>query len=851
MIKLRELSIPSFLCAVLSLFALLSRYFINPVPLFLCCVLALSIAFFRVNNPVRISRTSSLILLLALILFLNFLVFGLRAHPEHALVYFLASLVVARSFSLPELENYAQLMALSAISMLAAGAFSTIDHFPLVLMLYIVLGGYWVIKYHLATEYLTHLRTSNVSTFTVIAPPKSHSWFGPFFRIIALTFSIGILIFSVIPKHTPSLTLLAELGIRTASATGFSTRLELGEMSKILEDPTPVLRMKYLPSQTQDRYVGELFLRGLVYGDYAKTGNSWQWLAVPSRRTKKIATSTLADAKIIQPPISDSKQHHLWRISYEKPLTNLFVIDRPLALAMNQQMSMDYNWGSNLISTSNQSLIKGTVYQLLTEQVPNHIKTDFEPQGTTTRDTTTQGTIPYRRRYRRLSTQSTTRPWSVRRFRRRVIDNPATSQVAGNKTGNDSSLTEQQLNADVAQGYSMLSRRTDDNTVLVSFDDFRPIAEQVAGSSSLSAIERVQKIENWLKTSFSYTLDNTDVDRAKEPLMDFLVRRKRGHCEYFASAMVALTRSLGFDSRLVSGFKGGEYNSFGEYFVVRNLDAHAWAEVWIEDQGWVRFDPTPASRDEQVRQQDSKLFKWFWDFVDLMQYNWTDKIVSYDGSNRNEFMTSLNKQIADPNSRFDEDPWTLKNAWKWLVNLIRGRNYKSVWVQVLHFIVAIGILVLVGFLFRIFIDVFMIMWTTIKQFIRRRWESRFGRLWYCPVDFYRRLLLWLATRGMPRRGTETADEFVDRVSLVRPDMEKVLRFVTKVYLAIRFGGKAINAKQRQYLIDQVESVETTIATTRLVTREVVVSGDKSPKTRKRVQDEKDPQLTNKDFDFRR
>ena len=104
---------------------------------------------------------------------------------------------------------------------------------------------------------------------------------------------------------------------------------------------------------------------------------------------------------------------------------------------------------------------------------------------------------------------------------------------------------------------------------------------------------------------------------------------------------------------------------------------------------------------------------------------------------------------------------------------------------------------------------------------------------------------------MPRRGTETADEFVDRVSLVRPDMEKVLRFVTKVYLAIRFGGKAINAKQRQYLIDQVESVETTIATTRLVTREVVVSGDKSPKTRKRVQDEKDPQLTNKDFDFRR
>ena len=274
-------------------------------------------------------------------------------------------------------------------------------------------------------------------------------------------------------------------------------------MSKILEDPTPVLRIKYLPSQTQDRYVGELFLRGLVYGDYAKTGNSWQWLAVPSRRTKKIATSTLADAKIIQPPISDSKQHHLWRISYEKPLTNLFVIDRPLALAMNQQMSMDYNWGSNLISTSNQSLIKGTVYQLLTEQVPNHIKTDFEPQGTTTRDTTTQGTTQYRRRYRRLSTQSTTRPWSVRRFRRRTIDNLVTSEGADKKSEKDFSLTEQELNADVAQGYSMLSRRTDGDTVLVSFDDFRAIPDTWWPVRRRSCDERVQKIKTALETSYS------------------------------------------------------------------------------------------------------------------------------------------------------------------------------------------------------------------------------------------------------------------------------------------------------------------------------------------------------------
>jgi uncharacterized membrane protein len=821
-------------------FSLLCRYFINPLPLLLLCGLALGVAFFRINKPIRISRTFSLILLLGLIVFLNVLVFGLHGHPEHALAYFLVALMLARSFSLPELENYAQLMVLSTISLLAAGAFTVIDHFPVILMIYIVVGGYWVLKYHLATEYLTHSQSPDPSIHSVVVSVPQYSWIGPFLRTGVLTFSIALLIFSLIPKYTPNLALLAELGVRPASATGFSSQLALGEMSKILEDPTPVLRVKYLPSQTQTRYVGELFLRGVVYSDYVQKGNSWQWVTANSLDEKSLSTTTLSEASIIQPAISDSKQHHLWRISYEQPLTTLFVIDRPLALAMNQQTSMEYDWASNLLQGNSQALVKGAVYQLLTEQVPNYMRATSPVSRTTTRWATTikSAMVTTAPVVTKRATWSTTVPATQLSPKTQAVDwtfDPIQTEL---------------LNGDISQGYPVLSRRTDDDTIPVSFDRFRSIAETVAGSSTLPPIERAQRIENWLKTKFTYTLDNTDVDRSKEPLMDFLVRRKHGHCEYFASAMVALARSLGIDARVVGGFKGGEYNSFGEYFVVRNLDAHAWVEVWSDEQGWVRFDPTPAGRDESIRQQDSKLFKWFWDIVDLMQYSWTDKVVSYDGSNRNDFMNSINKQVADPNSRVDDDPWTLKNAWKWLVSLIRGRDAKSVWVQVLHFIVAISILALLGFLCRIFIDVFMIMWTTIKHNVRKRWEKRFGLIWYCPVDFYRKLLLWLSARGMTRNSKETADDFVGRVSLVRPDLEKVLRFVTKVYLAVRFGEKSVNSKQRQYLMDEVESVETTIATTRFVSREVSVVDNKNKKVRKRVTDEKDPRLTNKDFDFR-
>lgn len=85
-----------------------------------------------------------------------------------------------------------------------------------------------------------------------------------------------------------------------------------------------------------------------------------------------------------------------------------------------------------------------------------------------------------------------------------------------------------------------------------------------------------------------------------DPVDEFLFETRRGFCEHYAAAFVTLMRSAGIPARVVTGYQGGEYNPVGNYFVVRQLDAHAWAEVWLPGEGWARMDPTAAIAPERI-----------------------------------------------------------------------------------------------------------------------------------------------------------------------------------------------------------------------------------------------------------
>jgi transglutaminase-like putative cysteine protease len=97
---------------------------------------------------------------------------------------------------------------------------------------------------------------------------------------------------------------------------------------------------------------------------------------------------------------------------------------------------------------------------------------------------------------------------------------------------------------------------------------------------------------------FRYTLAPAPL--ARDAMDDFLFNTREGFCEHYASAFTVLMRAAGIPARVVTGYQGGYWNALGDYLLVRNSDAHAWSEIWLEGRGWVRIDPTAAVQPERV-----------------------------------------------------------------------------------------------------------------------------------------------------------------------------------------------------------------------------------------------------------
>ncbi|MFO0827385.1 MAG: DUF3488 and transglutaminase-like domain-containing protein [Phycisphaerales bacterium] len=139
----------------------------------------------------------------------------------------------------------------------------------------------------------------------------------------------------------------------------------------------------------------------------------------------------------------------------------------------------------------------------------------------------------------------------------------------------------------------------------------------------------------WLQSSaFTYTTDLGSFVRIRDedPIVSFLTRYRFGHCEYFASALVAMCQSLGIESRLVTGYIAIEYDDTLQQYIVRESNAHAWAEVRVGDYAWLTLDPTPqtelAARQERNRSWADR-WRWAWDRLEFL---WNSQVVSFDSS---------------------------------------------------------------------------------------------------------------------------------------------------------------------------------------------------------------------------
>jgi protein-glutamine gamma-glutamyltransferase len=146
--------------------------------------------------------------------------------------------------------------------------------------------------------------------------------------------------------------------------------------------------------------------------------------------------------------------------------------------------------------------------------------------------------------------------------------------------------------------------------------------------------EAARLVERYLREKFQYTLELEPPARGQDPIEDFLFRRKRGHCEYFASAMTGMLRSVGINARLVGGYVAMEFNQATGAYIVRESNAHAWVEAEVQAGIWRQFDPTPPMDLRQVHQPEQSFLARVGRLFDTLEYAWIDSIVTFDESSR-------------------------------------------------------------------------------------------------------------------------------------------------------------------------------------------------------------------------
>lgn len=241
-----------------------------------------------------------------------------------------------------------------------------------------------------------------------------------------------------------------------------------------------------------------------------------------------------------------------------------------------------------------------------------------------------------------------------------------------------------------------------------------------------------------------------------DPVDEFLFTTRRGFCEHFAAAYVTLMRAAGIPARVVTGYQGGELNELGNYLIVRQSNAHAWAEVWQEGEGWVRVDPTTAIPPGRVETPNDALrfqstsadaaaldgnpalrellrnLRHGWDAVN---HTWNQWVLGFNRQKQQELLRRLGLDTL---------------SWSWLITAMAG-------------LIAVALAIIAAL-------------TLLR---RPRQRDPLLRL-------YQRFCDKLEKAGIHRRIDEGPADFTARVVALRPDLAPAVEPIGRLYVRLRY-----------------------------------------------------------------
>lgn len=342
--------------------------------------------------------------------------------------------------------------------------------------------------------------------------------------------------------------------------------------------------------------------------------------------------------------------------------------------------------------------------------------------------------------------------------------------------------------------------------------------ERLIGNEQSSTAKRmVQTLEAHLRDSgeYAYSLSMAIDDPSIDPVEDFLFNRKRGHCEYFASALALMLRAVQVPSRLVTGFKGADFKASEDCYEVQQRHAHAWVEAYVDNE-WIVLDPTPAARNDVVRDVVTRT-GFFKKAANSISSLWSSYVVSL----------SLNRQQE---ALYDPLQGTVSSGFSSVRSILGGIAAAIHWARevlaspdelfsrrgALLFAGVFGAVVCCSALFR-----------RLRNRSRARgarrgrdgWlvraaRSLLRRLRGTPPDparvivaFYEEFLRLVETAGLSRRRNQTQREFAREIErslagrLGPADLQRFPSELAELFYRVRFGSEVLPAADEQ----QIES----------------------------------------------
>jgi transglutaminase-like putative cysteine protease len=281
-------------------------------------------------------------------------------------------------------------------------------------------------------------------------------------------------------------------------------------------------------------------------------------------------------------------------------------------------------------------------------------------------------------------------------------------------------------------------------------------------AQGLDAAAIVNKVlQMYRQENFVYTLQPPRL--ARDSVDDFLFNTRQGFCEHYASSFTFLMRAAGIPARVVTGYQGGEKNELGDYYVVRQYDAHAWSEVWLADQGWVRVDPTGAVAPERVEHGLSSAMSLAQGLPGFL-------------AQRKGLRLSLNMRWDWVNQKWNA--WVLAYGPDLQADFLRNFGIED-WSQM---ILVMTVLITLA--------TAVVSLLLLRQFSPAVPQDRALRLW-------QRALRKLEKAGLQQRPEEGPCDFTERVMQQRPALTAAMTRMLAAYLKLRYLQEPDRAIERE------------------------------------------------------